>query len=192
MSAFAKLTTKHQLAVSHYRANGRNQTAAWIAAGYVARSAKACAARFFARPDVQAALAESDGAVLGKLKADADEVLERLTHIMRGNMADFVTIGRRGKASLDLAKVSRAQWAAVSQLKLAPDGSVTLKLYDARAAAVDLGKHLGLFNGFEPINPDPGSSIEELVTKLPELGRHVAFLLARAVQPARQESKPLH
>lgn len=145
MSAFASLSPQHQLVILHYRANGRVQHEAWTAAGYEARSARSGAARFFNTPEAIAALAELDGQTMGKLRIDGDTILQRLAQIMHGNMADFVTVGEDGKAALNLKAVTREQWAAVSQVKVAPDGSVTLKLYDARAAAVDLGKHAGLF-----------------------------------------------
>ena len=60
-------------------------------------------------------------------------------------MADYMKSTPEGGVVLDFAGLTRDQTAALSQVKISGD-SVTFKLHDKRAALVDLGRYLGLFD----------------------------------------------
>ena len=74
----------------------------------------------------------------------ADLVVE-LRKIAFANMADYIKSTLEGGVVLDFAGLTRDQTAALSQVKISGD-SVTFKLHDKRAALVDLGRYLGLFD----------------------------------------------
>ncbi len=178
MSAFSKLSPQHQLVLAHYRANGRVQHEAWTAAGFEKRSARSTAARWFNSPPALAALAELDAKTLGKLEITAERVLDELALIGFANMRDFVTIAD-GKPDLDMSTVTRAQMAAVKQIKFGKDGEVTLQLCDKRAALVDLGKYLNLWKAARSDDDPTGLDIENTSDR--ELARRVLLAFALKV-----------
>ena len=68
-------------------------------------------------------------------------------------MQDYVSVGPDGFDTLDIGNLTREQTAALSEVTMEtlPKGlnRVKFKLYDKRAALVDLGKHLGAFKEAE-------------------------------------------
>lgn len=111
------------------------------AAGYAHASARQQGQRLLTNDDVKAYIATR----LQELKIEADEVITRLTRHARGSMADFITITHgepifdweraKGSGALDLVK----------KYKVDKDGAVSIELYDAQAALVQLGKMHHLF-----------------------------------------------
>jgi len=77
----------------------------------------------------------------------ANEVLERLGDQARGSMADFITItrGKRRTVRIDLGKAEDANKLHLVKKISKTDKGWQVELYDAHAALVDIGKHLGLF-----------------------------------------------
>jgi hypothetical protein len=73
-----------------------------------------------------------------------DMVVEELRKIAFANMADYMKLGPKGDITLDFSGLTRDQAAALGQVKVSGE-SVTFKLHDKRAALVDLGRHLGIF-----------------------------------------------
>lgn len=156
----------------------RNATQAAIRAGYSEKTAKAIGSENLTKPDIAAAITEGDAAIVAELELTADRVLRELALLGFSNMEDFASVDEKGSPALDLSKLDRKQWAAVSQIKVDDDGAVTLKLYDKRAALVDLGKHLGLFRdgAFNPKDADniPAAPLE--------VARQILFALRLAAQ----------
>ncbi|MCC8160107.1 MAG: terminase small subunit [Oscillospiraceae bacterium] len=68
----------------------RNQTAAAIAAGYSEKTAAQAASRLMKDEDVAAAIAEREKELHEKNTAKADEVIEFLTAVMRGEEVDNI------------------------------------------------------------------------------------------------------
>ena len=75
----------------------------------------------------------------------ADWVIDELRKLACANMADYMKSTPEGGIVLDFAGLTRDQTAALSQVKV-NGASVTFKLHDKRAALVDLGRYLGLFD----------------------------------------------
>ncbi len=75
----------------------------------------------------------------------ADWVIEELRKLASANMADYMKSTPEGGVVLDFAGLTRDQAGALSQVKVNGE-SVTFKLHDKRAALVDLGRYLGLFD----------------------------------------------
>ncbi|MBB5051134.1 phage terminase small subunit [Afipia massiliensis] len=102
-----------------------------------------------------------------------EQVLEELAKIGFANMLDYSRVNEDGDPIIDLSELSRNQAAAIQQIsieeftdgKQPPDKllepqakggalrrrkgravrKTTFKLYDKRAALVDIGRHLGMF-----------------------------------------------
>lgn len=79
---------------------------------------------------------------------EANEVLHRLARIARGDMGDFLKIGKGGKWSLDIAKAKAlGQMGIIKKITHnVKTGERSVELYDQQAALTQLGKHLGLFD----------------------------------------------
>ena len=74
----------------------------------------------------------------------ADWVIDELRKLACANMADYMKSTPEGGIVLDFAGLTRDQAGALSQVKVGATG-VSFKLHDKRAALVDLGRYLGLF-----------------------------------------------
>ena len=85
-----------------------------------------------------------------------DRIVGHLARIAFANIEDYLTIDSNGEPSIDIAKATRDQKFAITEVLLDQymDGRgddarkvkrIRIKLADKRAALVDLGKHLGLF-----------------------------------------------
>ena len=85
-----------------------------------------------------------------------DRIVGHLARIAFANIEDYLTVDSNGEPSIDIAKATRDQKFAITEVLLDQymDGRgddarkvkrIRIKLADKRAALVDLGKHLGLF-----------------------------------------------
>lgn len=166
-----------------------NATQAAIRAGYSARSAKQTGSRLKQRPDVMAAVDAGRAKLSEKTGITQERVLSELARIGFANILDYMTLDHEGLARVDLSTLSRDQAAAIAAVEVdtrrtrATDGAETaevekvkFKLYDKRAALVDLGKHLGLFT---EKHEHAGKDGAPLIPNDTELARRLAFLLTK-------------
>lgn len=140
------LSAKQQAFIEHYLTHW-NATQAALAAGYSAKSARSIGAENLTKPDIQVAIQ----ARLTELKMSADEVLARLTAHARGSIAPFLRLSPSG----ELRGFDLGDGTPVHLLRKAShirktfgditEETVTIELYDAQAALVQLGKHHKLF-----------------------------------------------
>jgi len=88
-------------------------------------------------------------------------VLVRLTQQARGSMADFLT----GEGHIDIKKAQRAKRLHLLKSYTEPGekSGGRIDLYDAQAALVTLGKHLGLFREWVEITGKNGGPVEHVV-----------------------------
>lgn len=125
----------------------------------------------FAARIAELGTAAAQGAVMS-----ANEVLEELSKLARSNMLDY--IGNSGQL-LDLSQLTREHAAAVQEVTTQtyterngedsePVKRVKFKLYDKRAALVDLGKHHVLFT--EKHVHEFGGVAERLAAALERIG----------------------
>lgn len=117
-----------------------NATEAARRAGYSERSANNIGPENLLKPIIRA---EIDRRIQEQTMT-ADEVLIRLARQGRGTFGEMVNL-YGGLPMLDWERV--IETGAIDNIKeiTFKDGSISVKLYDAQAALVHLGKHLGLF-----------------------------------------------
>lgn len=153
------LSPKQQLFVAHY-CESWNATKAAIAAGYPEKSAYAIGAENLRKPQIAAAVQERLDAIM-----PAGEVLNLLADHARGTMADFVDVDTE---TLDLQKAHIAKKLHLikkfTRTETEQNTRVSIELYDAYAAAVQIGKFHGLFRDrveHSLITPDRAAQLTE-------------------------------
>lgn len=124
-----KLTPKQRKFADEYIISG-NATQAAKAAGYSEKTAKDIGAENLSKPNIKAYIDEKLAEISSKKTADAKEVLEYLTAVMRGeSTASVVVVEGRGEG-----------WSSAIEFDKKPDEKERLK------AAELLGKRYGLFS----------------------------------------------
>ncbi len=124
-----------------------------------------------------------------------DRIAAELARLGFSNMLDYMRVGPDGDPVLDFSAIDRDQAAALTEVTVESfvDGSndeprpvrrVKFKLADKRAALVDLGKHLGMFQekkavlgpmqGLQPLAPGQSRvvierQVLEVFTSTPEV-----------------------
>lgn len=92
-----------------------------------------------------------------KAGVTVERIITELATLGFSNMADYMRVGPEGDPTLDFSALSRDQASALHEVtvetsKVPGDKEgrevqkVKFRLYDKRAALVDLGKHLGMFS----------------------------------------------
>ena len=146
------ITNKRRVFVEEYLRD-LNATQAAIRAGYAKRSARQQGQRLLTKDDISDAIK----ARLDERAMKADEVIQRLTDMARGDIGDFMDIERM-TFSLNLAKAKeKGLTHLIHKIKdrvvmtSNKDGEETethtieIELYDAHAALVDFGRYHKLF-----------------------------------------------
>lgn len=140
-----ELSTKHQAFVAAFlRCFNGTQAYLTVYPDSSYEAAVSSASELLTNPNVKAAIkAHIETHII-----DANEVLYRMAGIARGDMDDFLKIGKGGKWSLDLEKAKAlGQTGIVKRVTHnTKTGERSIELYDKLAALVQLGKHLELFN----------------------------------------------
>lgn len=138
------LTAKERKFCFKYFELNLNGTRAAIAAGYAEKSARVTASRLLTKANIRAEIER----YLSEQAMGANEVLCRLADHARGTMADFIEVDEHGD-HLNLAKAE-----ASGQLHLIKKftrhvgentETITIELYDAQAALVQIGRYHKLF-----------------------------------------------
>lgn len=132
--------------VAEYLANGGNGTQAWLAASPTASlgSARVQASRMLSDPRVQALLDKAKSKVLKKLEITTERVIGELAKIGFSDIRNAVVWTRRGVRLRPSHAIDDDTAAAISEVSQGPHG-VRVKMYDKRAALVDIGKYTGAF-----------------------------------------------
>jgi len=143
--AMAALTPQQARFVREYLGD-LNATQAAIRAGYSARTADVQGPRLLGNVRVAAAVAAWQRRIAAKLEISAERVLGELARIAFADMREVAT-WNGGRVTLkDSAALSDDAAAAIVEVTEGQHG-VRVKLADKRAALVDLGKRLSLWNG---------------------------------------------
>jgi len=115
-----------------------NQTKAAIATGYPPGRARKSASRVFARPEVQAYIAER----IAERAMTADEVLARLAEQARAEYAPYLL----SSGTVDLERMlADGRGHLIKGIKWDRGGNRIVEFHDAQAALVHLGRHHKLF-----------------------------------------------
>ena len=137
------MTKKQKRFVEEYLID-LNATQAAIRAGYSPHTAKDIGCENLAKPNIAAAISQAMAERSRRTGINQDRVLQELARIGFAKITDVVdpeTAEIRTDASDD-------DLACIQSIKIKPNEFGTereVKLYDKKAALVDLGKHLGLF-----------------------------------------------
>ncbi len=132
-----------------------NGTRAAQAAGIAIASSPVWASRALSIPKVRRRVDQLLSERASRLEVRADHVLEEIRRLAFANMQDFTRIDEMGKPVLDLANITRDQFAAVQEIREdttggAGDGErkqvirTTLKLVNKTQNLELLMRHLGL------------------------------------------------
>ena len=121
-----------------------NAAKAAIRAGYSAKTARVAGCKNITKVNIAAEIEKAQAKRAERCEVTADWVIDELRKLACANMADYMKSTPEGGIVLDFAGLTRDQAGALSQVKVNGE-SVTFKLHDKRAALVDLGRYLGLF-----------------------------------------------
>lgn len=140
--AKAELTPKQHRFVEEFLID-LNATQAAIRAGYSEKTAQQQGARLLSNVVVAEAVAEGQRALRDKSGVTAERVILELARI---GFADIRKAVRWDDAVVPVPshEIDDDTAAAIAEVSLTASGP-KVKLFDKRAALVDLGKHLGLF-----------------------------------------------
>ena len=145
----AKLNSRQRAFIYHYIQTW-NATEAARRAGYAEKYLHTNAPKLLQNTTIRAEI----DAQLKALAMSAEEVLARLQAQATASMADFVTVNEetdkpeettRPAVSIDLDKAQKAGKLHVLKKLSITDKGLTIELYDAQAALVHIGKHIGMF-----------------------------------------------
>jgi len=173
-------------------------------------AAKTAFSRLLKNADFTARLAALSAGVAEKVSISVESVIAELAKIGFANMQDYMSVGLDGQPTLDWSRLTRDQAAALSEVTVEtvvergdegapakskakqPDDDaetvrrVKFKLYDKRAALVDIGKHLGAFTQKVELTGKDGGPIETKEVEMSELelARRIAFALEQGARAA--------
>lgn len=147
-----KLTDKEELFCQEY-VKKLNKTKAAIAAGYSKRTAKEIGYQNFTKLHIQDRIAEIRAEIKEQLGIDDHTVITELAALSYWNIQDFLT---KGNGIKDLSKMEVGKLKPIIGIKVKEatttfeggtrkEITVDLKMVDKRAAVIDLGRHLGIF-----------------------------------------------
>ena len=145
------LTNKQQAFINAYIVH-KNATRAAKEAGYSEDTAYSQGSRLLKNVEIRDAIE----AHFAEQAMSANEVISLLADHARGSMEQFIEI-KGGQPFIDLYKAQQAnKLHLLKKIKNTGKG-VEIELYDAQAALVQLGRHLGLFvDKTELSGPDGG------------------------------------
>lgn len=132
-----------------------NATQAAIRAGYSKKTAEQGAAQLLRNIKVLDAIAKAQEARSIRTGITQDMVLEELAKIGFANMKNYIGITSDGDPFMDLSELTEDKAAALAEVTVEDfkEGRgedardvrrIRFKLYDKRAALVDIGRHLGM------------------------------------------------
>jgi phage terminase small subunit len=152
--------------LSAYHPTAANGTQAAIKAGYAPKGAAFMATQILKRPHVKAIIAARLEELTAKYAVTAERTLAEIASLAYSNVRDFAEPQEDGSVILDLTKLSRADFAAVSQLETeeyitglnAATGApvrvraTKLKFHDKMAALTCLAKIENLIRNAPQVN----------------------------------------
>lgn len=130
-----------------------NATAAAGRAGYSKKTARSMGSENLTKPDIKIKIEELQEQIRNRSELSADMIISELRLLGFWNIQDFVS---EGNTITDLTTLSRKATVPVAGIKTkettttfdevtTTEITTELKLADKRAALVDLGRHLGIF-----------------------------------------------
>lgn len=194
------MTPKQQRFVEEYLID-LNATQAAIRAGYSAATAYSIGNENLSKPDISAAISAAQAQRADRTRITQDRVLKELARIgfsdMRkllkwtGNqpVMDIVAAEDSGEIEITAANfitlfdsdtLDDDTAACISEISQTKEGAIKVKLYDKRAALVDIARHLGMFvtkvehSGSVDVNhkvEDDANAVQRAISGLAERAR---------------------
>lgn len=179
----SKLNSK-QLAFCREYMVDHNGARSAIRAGYSAATARQIGSQLLANINVSNEIARLEALALRRHDITQDRVLAELAKLGFANMQDFVRLTPDGDPVVDLSDVSRAKFAAITELTVEDftDGRgenardvrrIKVKMADKTKALENIAKHLGMLKDRTEISGPNGGPIqtedvakEKLIDKL--------------------------
>ncbi len=158
------MTEKQKRFVEEYLID-LNATQAAIRAGYSVKNADKIGSELLGKTGVQKAVSEAIAERSRRTGVNQDRVVRELARIAFSNFSDIVdpdTARIREDATED-------DLACIQSIKIKPNEFGTereVRLFDKRAALVDLGKHLGMWN--KDTGGEPGEDGVTIVNDAPD------------------------
>lgn len=143
VSRMAKLTAKQNRFVEEYLID-LNATQAAIRAGYSPATAKEIGCENLTKPNISDEIAKAMAERSKRTGINQDRVLTELAKIGFANITDVID-PETAKIKED---ASEEDLACIQSIKIKPNEWGTereVKMYDKKAALVDIGRHLGMF-----------------------------------------------
>lgn len=184
------LTAKQRRFVEEYLID-TNATQAAIRAGYSTKTACEQGSRLLANVKVSAVVDEGLAKLLKKTEVTAERIAEELALLGFSNIQDCFD---EKDNLIPIAKLPRAKAAALSSVEVVRrvvpgtggDGEEPeveyvhkIKLWDKRAALVDLGKHYGMFKErIEHTGPNGGPILTKELSDLETIDRLLGMVAA--------------
>lgn len=181
------MTPKQERFVAEYLID-LNATQAAIRAGYSAKTAYVIGHENLSKPEIAAAVSERRQRIAAKLEVTQESVTAELAKIGFSDIRRLFNESGSLKRIEDLDDHAAGCLASVEVVTRKVPGSddnevehtAKLKLWDKRAALVDLGKHLGMFKEQSVVDVNVHADISDA-----ELARLTVFLLTKAEREAR-------
>jgi phage terminase small subunit len=152
----AKLNSRQRAFIYHYIQTW-NATEAARRAGYAEKYLHTNAPKLLQNTTIRAEI----DAQLKALAMSAEEVLARLQAQATASMAEFVNVNQEtGEPAIDLRRAEQSGKLHVLKKVSITDKGLTIELYDAQAALVHIGKHLGMFVEKREITGPGGGPIQ--------------------------------
>ena len=159
----AKLTPKQKKFCLEYLKD-LNATQAAIRAGYSKRTARATGSDNMTKPAVAAEIARRQGQRVERTEVTVDMVVNELAKMAFSNMNDYLQLDEEGFSRVNLADLTRDQFAAVQEIitEEGPGGitRVKFKLADKKGNLDLLAKHLGMFTDKHEISGPGGGPLD--------------------------------
>ena len=158
------MTEKQKRFVEEYLID-LNATQAAIRAGYSVKNADKIGSELLGKTGVQKAVSEAIAERSRRTGVNQDRVVRELARIAFSNFSDIV--------DPDTARIkenaTEDDLACIQSIKIKPNEFGTereVRLFDKRAALVDLGKHLGMWN--KDTGGEPGEDGVTIVNDAPD------------------------
>lgn len=159
-SAPGELTPKQQRFCDEYLLDGNGGRAA-EAAGYGARNARRQAYRMLQRPHIIAYIEQRRGSISRRLELQAEDILQKLELAVDLDPLEYFNVGARGRLTLRrLDQIPPEVRRQISELKVAKDGHITLRLASKERALELLARIKGMLVQKHQVSGPDGGPIE--------------------------------
>jgi len=170
MAEFRKLTAKQQLFIDEYLVD-LNASKAAVRAGYSRRTARQIGEENLSKPDIARAVSRAMAERAERTRVSQDMVLHGLAKIAFYDIRKAFNANGTMKPIVEMDEETVAAIANMSVSERATDGggvvrTQSVRLADRRAALVELGRHLGMFDAKLRIRDKAKNPIAELIRQV--------------------------